>query len=206
MCNNNERIFPIFRHFKHFAPCTIQWGEIQVQNFVFLTSELKSTHNFSLENMFYSCFWDTSYFHTFGNQVRVRSQTLSCMFLCCLFVSSVTWETQSETIQCTLPLLFLEAQGMYVQWRVQHIKRGSPRCAKPVSSAPSFSEPVFKRTTAFLANKIPFPKYARHTVYNLFASTGPFQFPPDNRQKWWVWVSLLRTLLCMLRDEVLQIK
>ena len=73
-------------------------GKIQVQNFVFLTSELKSTHNFSLENMFYSCFWDTSYFHTFGNQVGVRSQTLSYMFLCCLLVSSVTWETQSETI------------------------------------------------------------------------------------------------------------
>ena len=66
------------------------------------------------------------------------------------------------------------------------VKRGSPRFAKPVSSAPSFSGPVFKRTTAFLANKIPFPIYARHTVYNLFASTGPFQLPPDNRQKWGV--------------------
>ena len=30
--------------------------KIQVQNFVFLTSELKSTHNFSLENMFCSIF------------------------------------------------------------------------------------------------------------------------------------------------------
>ena len=51
--------------------------KIQVQNFVFLTSELKSTHNFSLENVFCSYFWDTSYFHTFGSQIGVRFRTLS---------------------------------------------------------------------------------------------------------------------------------
>ena len=51
-------------------------GKIEVQNFVFLTSELKSVHNLSLENMFCSYFWDTLYFHTFGSQIGVRSQTL----------------------------------------------------------------------------------------------------------------------------------
>ena len=138
--------FPNFPTLQSFCPLyNPMGGGIQVQNFVFLTSELKSTHNFSVENMFYSYFWDTSYIHTFGSQVGVRSQTLSYIVLFCLFVSSATWDTQSETI---------------------HVA----------------------------------------SVYNLFASTGPFQFPPDNRQKWGVWVPLLRTLLCMLRDEVLQIK
>ena len=144
MCNNNERIFPIFRHFNHFAPCTIQWAKNS--NFVFLTSELKSAHNFSVENMFYSYFWDTSYFHTFGSQVGVRSQTLSYIVLFCLFVSSATWDTQSETI---------------------HVA----------------------------------------SVYNFICFHGTLPIsPPDNQQKWGVWVPLLRTLLCMLRDEVLQIK
>ena len=64
--------------FSQFCPLYNPMREkIQVQNFVFLTSELKSTHNFSLEIMFCSYIWDNSYFHTFGTQIGVRSQTLS---------------------------------------------------------------------------------------------------------------------------------
>ena len=49
--------FPNFPTLQAFCPLyNPMGGKIQVQNLVFLTSELKSTHNFSLENIFYSCF------------------------------------------------------------------------------------------------------------------------------------------------------
>ena len=50
-----------FGHFKpnfgHICPVQINGRNFQVQDYVFLTSEMKSALNFSLENMFYFKFW-----------------------------------------------------------------------------------------------------------------------------------------------------
>ena len=42
--------------FCHFYPVQSNGIKFQVQGGVFLTYELNSMHNFSLENIFYSCF------------------------------------------------------------------------------------------------------------------------------------------------------
>ena len=59
----NIFLWSIFTHFyrifdPHF-PVQVNGENFQVQNFVFLTSELKSTLNFCLENILYSIFWPT---------------------------------------------------------------------------------------------------------------------------------------------------
>ena len=56
-CATTTREFSQFSHTLSILPhVQTNGGKIQVQNFVFLTSELKSTYNFSLENMFCSYF------------------------------------------------------------------------------------------------------------------------------------------------------
>ena len=70
-----------FGHFKpnfgHICPVQVNGGNFQVQDYVFLTSEMKSTLNFSLENMFCFIFWPFLFFHPFGSQTRLESRTLS---------------------------------------------------------------------------------------------------------------------------------
>ena len=74
---NNFFLRSIFTHFYYiFAPrCPVQVnGEnFRVQNFAFLTSELKSTLNFSLENILYSIFWPTFFFTPNVRETLVRS-------------------------------------------------------------------------------------------------------------------------------------
>ena len=53
-----------FYIFDPHCPVQVNGENFQVQNFAFLTSELKSTLNFSLENISYSVFWPTFFFHT----------------------------------------------------------------------------------------------------------------------------------------------
>ena len=64
---NNIFLPSIFTYFYYiFDPhCPVQLNRenFQVQNFAFLTSELKSTLNFSLENISYSIFWPTFFSH-----------------------------------------------------------------------------------------------------------------------------------------------
>ena len=56
-CATTMREFSQFYHTLNILPpVQSNGGKIYVQNFVFLTSELKSTHNFSPENMFGSYF------------------------------------------------------------------------------------------------------------------------------------------------------
>ena len=72
-----------FGHFKpnfgHICPVQVNGGnfQVQLQDYVFLTSEMKSTLNFSLENMFCFIFWPFLFFHPFGSQTRLESRTLS---------------------------------------------------------------------------------------------------------------------------------
>ena len=66
---------------------------------------------------------------------------------------------------------------MYVQWRVQHIKRGSPRCAKPVSSAPLFSEPVSSAPQRSLPTKSNFQN-TQGTLFTIYLlPRDPSNFP-----------------------------
>lgn len=77
---NNFFINPflgIFVRFRPNMPYISLWGKCQVQDFAFLTSEMKSTLNFSLENMFYIIFWQTLSFLQFVTKMWVRSRTLS---------------------------------------------------------------------------------------------------------------------------------
>ena len=64
-------------NFRHICPVQVNGGNFQVQDNVFLTSEMKSTLNFSLENMFCFIFWPFLFFHPFGSQTRLESRTLS---------------------------------------------------------------------------------------------------------------------------------
>ena len=70
-----------FDHFKpnfgHICPVQVNGGNFQVQDYVFLTSEMKSTLNFSLENMFCFIFWPFLFFHPFSSQTQLESRTLS---------------------------------------------------------------------------------------------------------------------------------
>ena len=85
--NSTQTFFKIifltinFGHFKpnfgHICPVQVNGGNFQVQDYVFLTSEMKSTLNFSLENMFCFIFWPFLFFHPFGSQTRLESRTLS---------------------------------------------------------------------------------------------------------------------------------
>ena len=67
----------IFTHFYHIfdplCPVQVNGENFQVQIFAFLTSELKSTLNFSLENISYSIFWPTFFFTPNVCETRVIS-------------------------------------------------------------------------------------------------------------------------------------
>ena len=182
--------------------------EIQVQTFVFLTSELTSTHNFSLENMFYSYFWDISYFHTFGSQVGVRSQTLSYMFLCCLFVCffcnlghSIRDNTRTCSLCSSLRLRVCMFSGVRstlkeVAHVLQTLLAAHRHFQNQLSSAPQRSLPAKSHF-----------QYTQGTLFTIYLLPRD----PSNFPRWWPTKvgglsPLLRTLLCMLRDEVLQIK
>ena len=78
-----------FLHFWPSLPCTSQWGNFQVQNFAFLTSELKSTLNFSLENILYSIFWPT-FFKTFFFSHQMSAKPWSDLEPCHMYVKMGT--------------------------------------------------------------------------------------------------------------------
>ena len=71
-CDSIQNFFKIilltinFGHFKpnfgHICPVQVNGGNFQVQDYVFLTSEMKSTLNFSLESILYSIFWPIFFF------------------------------------------------------------------------------------------------------------------------------------------------
>ena len=62
-----------FGHFKlnfgHICSVQVNGGNFQVQDYVFLTLEMKSALNFSLENMFCFKFWPFLFPHPFGSQI-----------------------------------------------------------------------------------------------------------------------------------------
>ena len=65
-------------NFRHICPVQVNGGNFQVQDCVFFTSEMKSTLNFSLENMFYILaififppFWQS-------NMTRISNLVLKC--------------------------------------------------------------------------------------------------------------------------------
>ena len=79
-CATRTREFFQFSHTLSILPHIQSNGEkIQVQDFVFLTSELKPTHNFSLENMFLFLFLRHFIFPHIChlNRGQPKSQTLS---------------------------------------------------------------------------------------------------------------------------------
>ena len=146
-CATTTREVSQFSHtLRILSPVQSNGGKIQVQKFVLLTSELKSTHNFSLENMFCSYFWDTSYFHTFGSQIWVRSQTLSIRVHIHFrevkeyITWNCNWNNLSTSIAtivfddyyCFFFFFFLLLLLFCKPWEVGHINKEGPVTIMPV--------------------------------------------------------------------------
>ena len=73
--------FNMFKlNFSHI--CSVQVNGGNVQDYVFLTLGMKSTPNFNLENMFCFILEPFLFFHPFGSQTWLESQTLSYIFFC----------------------------------------------------------------------------------------------------------------------------
>ena len=65
--------FGLFKpNFGHICPVQVNGENFQVQDYVFLTSEMKSTLNFSLENMFCFIFWPFLFFPPFWQSNTTR--------------------------------------------------------------------------------------------------------------------------------------
>lgn len=71
------KFWSFFANCGHICRVQVNGKKFQVQTCVFSTSEMKSTLNLSLENIFCFMFWSFLFPHPFGRKTVLKPQTLS---------------------------------------------------------------------------------------------------------------------------------